>query len=212
MFLLWETLVHQTFPRSFHQMSRAKNHIVKCSTSLLRTCRKHILYVVCVCVCFEVDAGVPDRALCVCVCVSSCLLVRQRTRRGVSEVIWPRWSHTARCHSLRISCTLRDLARPGGTVPASHTHTQTHKQPHSASQTHQTQDPPPRFISQPLATPLDLPGHTRTKETRLNSDTSSVSAHTLGHTRTSRNTHINTNAQAPDKACLSRLCSCHLVL
>lgn len=81
---------------------------------------------VCVYVCFEVNVSVLLMASSVCVCVCRLVSSDVRTRRGVSEVIWPRWSHTARCHSLRISRTLRDPTQPGGARPLPHTHTHAH--------------------------------------------------------------------------------------
>lgn len=142
-----------------------------------------------------------------CVCVSPPFLRHQRTRRGVSEVIWPRWSHTARCHSLRISPTLRDPAPPAGLVCGSkHGHTHLYHPTSSFLTDTPNTRSSTRLIAQPLATPLDLPGHTHTHTPKRNAhkDTYDPSADTRG----CQETHtFDTHAHAPDKRCLSNLLS-----
>lgn len=58
------------------------------------------------------------------VSLSPCFFRHQRTRRGVSEVIWPRWSHTARCHSLRISPHTERSSSACRALPLLHTYIQ----------------------------------------------------------------------------------------
>lgn len=173
-----------------------------------------------VCLCACVCVGAPVRVLCVYACAHVCHLVSSDVKEQ-GEECQKSFGHDGATRHAAIhfeSAARWEIQRSQGgmaTATRAHSHTHTHRNtplstnlilPHR----HTKHKIPPCFITQPLATPLDLPGHTHALKKGINTDT--LSLYRPAHTDTQGCQEIHTfnaHAHTPDRPCLSHLFSCH---